>query len=168
MMNKLYILCGIPFSGKTTLSKLIAKIKGYTRIDLDEVKVSLLGQIKEEEVTQPQWDMVYQEMYKGIETALKSGDSVIQDAGNFTKYERDLVRNIAQRLGVESITIYVDTPLEIARTRWVHNKSSKERFDINETFFQGAVDEMEIPKSDENTITYSTDQDMEQWIKDNL
>lgn len=37
-MNKLYILCGLPFSGKTVLSKIIVNYLEFEHIDLDEVK----------------------------------------------------------------------------------------------------------------------------------
>lgn len=70
-MPQLYIMCGFPFTGKSTLSKQIAEVKHFTRIDLDEVKVELLGDVKEEDITQAQWDEVYKQMYAQIETALK-------------------------------------------------------------------------------------------------
>jgi len=57
-MLHLYIMCGFPFAGKSTLSKRIAEVKGFTRIDLDEVKVELVGNAKEEDITQTQWDEV--------------------------------------------------------------------------------------------------------------
>jgi len=47
-------MCGIPFSGKSTLSKKIAEKLGFVRIDLDEVKTELLGQIMDEGVSQNQ------------------------------------------------------------------------------------------------------------------
>ena len=60
-MNKLYILCGIPFSGKTTLAKEIAKQKGFTRIDLDDVKFDLFGKyIQDKDLKQEDWDKIYQ------------------------------------------------------------------------------------------------------------
>jgi predicted kinase len=116
MATKLYIFCGIPFSGKSTLTKTLAKQKGYTRIDLDEVKFDLYGKdITDQELKQKDWDAVYQEMYKQIGAALKAGNTVIHDTGNFTKYERGLVRQIADRLGVETATVFIDTPKAVAK-----------------------------------------------------
>jgi predicted kinase len=91
-MNKLIILCGIPFSGKSTLAKELADKLGAIRIDLDEVKFDLFGKgIHDSEIDQSGWDKIYQEMYKKIETALKERQTVIHDTGNFTKYERNLI-----------------------------------------------------------------------------
>jgi predicted kinase len=101
-MVKLYILCGIPFSGKTTLANELVKRLSFTRIDLDEVKFDLFGKdITDEEIDQSGWDKIYQEMYKKIEEALQNGKTVIHDTGNFTKYERSLISDIAKKVGVE-------------------------------------------------------------------
>lgn len=106
-MAKLYLLCGIPFSGKTTLAKEIVRKLGYTRIDLDDIKFELHGtDVKDEELKQEDWDVIYQEMYKRIKTSLKEGQTVIHDTGNFTKYERGLVRKIADKLNIPTITIF--------------------------------------------------------------
>ncbi len=163
-MPQLYIMCGFPFAGKSTLSKRIAEVKGFTRIDLDEVKVEVVGNVKEEDITQAQWDEIYKHMYAQIESALINGKTVIQDAGNFTRYERGLVKAIADKLDLESTTIFVDTPLEVARNRWMGNKVSKERFDINQASFDGAVSEMEIPDEQEKHLVYHEGEPIDLWI----
>jgi predicted kinase len=66
--NRLYILCGIPFSGKSVLANELVKRYGYTRIDLDEVKFQIFGKdITDSEIDQAGWDKIYQEMYRKIE-----------------------------------------------------------------------------------------------------
>jgi predicted kinase len=114
MSNKLYIFCGIPFSGKTTLAKELEKTLGYKRIDLDEVKFSFFGnEIRDANINQEGWDKIYQEMYKQIEESLKNGETVIHDTGNFTKHERELVKEIADKLGIEAITVFLDIPKRV-------------------------------------------------------
>lgn len=94
-MNSLYILCGIPFSGKTTLAKKIAEQPGFVRVDLDEVKFDLFGKnIKDPEIDKDDWNRVCWEMYKKITIFLKEGKNVINDTDNFTKHERSLVKQI--------------------------------------------------------------------------
>ncbi len=111
-MGKLYIFCGIPFAGKTMLASKTAQLLGYTRIDLDEIKFQIIGRdVKDEAIDQKGWDRIYQEMYRQIQEALKQGKTVVHDAGNFTAYERGLVRKIADDLGIESTTVFVDTPM---------------------------------------------------------
>lgn len=102
-MNKLYIFCGIPFSGKTTIAKKLSKIKNFTRIDLDDIKFNIYGNnIADYQLKQKDWDKIYNEMYKEIKSMLKSGKTVIHDTGNFTKHERGLVKKLADNLGLDT------------------------------------------------------------------
>jgi len=145
-MNKLILLCGIPFSGKTTLARQLCDTYGYVRIDLDEIKFELYGpEVKDKDIDQEGWDKVYREMYTRIETALKSGVTVVHDTGNFTKHERGIVRNIADRQKLKTITVFVDTPVETARERMLQNRHSRKRFDVSDTDFNAAVAELEPP-----------------------
>jgi predicted kinase len=164
MTNKLYIFCGISFSGKSTLTRTLAKQKGYTRIDLDEVKFELYGaDIKDADLTQKDWDTIYQDMYKRIETALKTGKTIIHDTGNFTKYERGLVRQIADRLGVETVTVYVDTPKQVAKERLITNRMTNQRFNVTDEEFEEAAAEMEAPDKTEKHITYKYGTSVDAW-----
>jgi len=141
---------------------------GYIRIDLDDVKFSLFGNdILDEKIDKQGWDKVYQKMYKQIEDNLKNDKTVINDTGNFTKHERDLVKEIADKLGLETIEVFIDTPTEIARQRLLENKKIKKRFDVSENDFNSTVSEFEPPE-DNNVITYKHPQPIEDWIIENF
>jgi predicted kinase len=167
-MNKLYIFCGIPFSGKTTIAKELEKAKGFKRIDLDEIKFSIFGNnIEDEQVDKDGWDKVYKNMYKEIEDNLKEGKTVVNDTGNFTKNERSLVKNIADRLGVETVEVFIDTPVEVARQRWMENKKTIKRFDVSDKDMNLSINEMEPPLGKE-VITYKYPQPINRWIANNF
>lgn len=164
--QRLYIFCGIPFSGKSVLAKELAKTKNWERIDLDEVKFELFGDdVKDEDLIQDQWDQVYQKMYDKIQTSLEQGQTVIHDTGNFTKHERQLVRDIAEKLDIPSTTIWVKTPEKIALERLKANQEAKDRFEVSEVSFWKAVDEMEIPNDNENVITFDGISSTTEWIQ---
>ena len=168
-MSKLYIFCGIPFSGKTTITKLLENKFHWKRIDLDEVKFELFGDnVRDEDIDQPGWDKIYQEMYKRIDNSLSARENVIHDTGNFTKSERDVIRAIGERQGVEVITVFIDTPVEVARKRLQENRESKERFDITDESFEGCVNEMEPPTESEEHISYTQRDSLDSWIEENF
>lgn len=168
-MNKLYVLCGLPFSGKTFLRKKIVEKFGYLGIDLDEVKFELYGKgIDDSQLSKTDWDKVYQQIYKRIENALKNGKTIIYDSGNFTKQERDLVRQIADRLNIETITIFIDIPKEIAYQRLLENRQAKERFNVIDTDFESTARELEIPGDDENHLTFYFDESIDEWMIKNI
>lgn len=168
-MAKLYILCGIPFSGKTYLAERICREKGFVRVDLDEIKFELYGrEVKDGDLKQENWDTVYKLMYKRIEEFLKTGKGVVHDTGNFTKYERDLVRMIANKLGLNTTVIYVDTPRQIAFERLVENRKTKGRFDVADKDFESAVEEMEPPTASENIKIFHYNDNIKKWIEKNI
>jgi len=169
MKSKLYILCGIPFSGKSTLAAKIVDKFGSTRIDLDQIKDELIGrEIIESQIDQKSWDRIYTEMYLRIGQALAAGQSVIHDTGNFTVYERSLVSKIASKLNIPFTTIYVDTSTEVAYKRLVSNRLTKSRFNISDKSFYDAVTEMEIPGPSEHTVIYNPNDNLDSWLSKNF
>ncbi|MFA7300816.1 MAG: ATP-binding protein [Candidatus Shapirobacteria bacterium] len=169
MNNKLYILCGIPFSGKSTLAKKIVEKLGFTRIDLDEIKFEMFGKdITDSQINQSGWDKIYQEMYQRIRNKLLEGNTVIHDTGNFTKYERGLVKKIANEIGVDSTTILVNISEEEAHKRLLENRETKSRFDVSDSDFQSTVKEMEKPDNSEKHLIFQWYENQDKWIDDNL
>ena len=167
--NKLYIMCGLPFAGKTVLAKELAKRLGFVRIDLDEVKFALFGkEMKDEEIDQSGWDKVYAGMYQRIENNLRAGKTVVNDTDNFTKYERGLVRKITDKLGIESQVIFVDVPVKEARKRMLKNRQSGKRFDVSDEGLESTVKELEPPGKDEKTIIFRAGEVKDGWIKEHF
>lgn len=169
MNRKLYIFCGIPFSGKTTLAQRAVELLGYAWIDLDEIKFTLFGQaIQDQAIDQPGWDNIYQEMFRQIEKHLKANQTVIHDTGNFTKNERNKVRLIATKLGIDSLTIFVDTSVDVAKRRLLENRKSKARFNVSNADFDQTVAKMEPPTNSEPHLVYKPEYPMDKWILENL
>ena len=151
------------------MAKEIVKKPNTLHVDLDEVKFDMYGQdIRDENLKQNDWDKIYQEMYKQIERLLKDGKNVVHDTGNFTKHERGLIRNIGDKVGVKTITIFVDTPHNTAKMRLEENRKNNQRFNISDEAFKNASAEMEIPGEDENTLIYNTSIPAQEWINQNL
>ena len=126
MTPSLIILCGIPFSGKSTLSKKLSSDLNFSVVDLDDIKFERFGnEIRDEEINQSGWNEIYQKMYQEIENLLKAGNSVIHDTGNFTIYERSLINNIAKKLQKNFVTILVDTPEKVAKERLLKNRANE-------------------------------------------
>ncbi len=70
----LYILCGLPFSGKTTLAKKLSEKLGFVHIDLDEVKFEHgFKGISDDEASHMDWVKIFSDMDQRIRKALKEG-----------------------------------------------------------------------------------------------
>ena len=161
----LVILCGLPFSGKSALAQIICTTLPFIRIDLDEVKFRLLGKgVHDEQITQGQWDAVYQQMYQDIREGLVANKNIVHDTGNFTTSERNIVRAIAQNFTVPTLTIFVDTPLEVIHKRLVQNRLKPTRFDVSDENLLSCVKEMEPPGVAEPSIVFKPKDSLENLL----
>lgn len=168
-MSTLFIICGLSFAGKSTLGRAIAARFGYVEIDVDDTKVSLFGpDVKDEDLTQPDWARIYAETDSLIESSLQSGKTVIDASRNFRKSERQGARQIATKQRAEVVTIFVDTPEEIARQRLLENRAKQSRRDVSDKDFEDILQVMEPPTADENPLIFRYGDQLDNWISENI
>jgi predicted kinase len=161
-----YLLVGLPFSGKTTLSNYISKKLGIPRVNLDEVKFEMgFEGVSDNDVTHDQWKKIFDETDKRVIEYLKNGNSVLHETSWTKKWKRDRARKLASDLGLKSVVIYVNNPEAISRERWIKNREEQKRFDLPEDVFEEAVKEFELPTEDENLLIYDQSVPIEDWIK---
>ena len=168
-MSKLVIICGISFAGKSTLGEAIAKRFDYAQVDVDDMKFHLYGpESKDEELSRADWVRIYHETDKLIESYLQSGKTVIDASRNFTKDERQLARQIATQLKAEVVTIFVDTPEDIARKRLLENRKKQSRRDVTDKDFEEILQVWEPPTANENPLVFHNGDDIDTWIAKNI
>jgi len=161
----LYILCGYPFAGKSTLTKELIDQFGFSLVGIDEINRERgVGQSTGVAVTPEEWDKTYRQAYKRIEQLLGKGKSVIYDATNFTKEQRDIPRKIAQKYNVATKLLFVDVPKEIVYQRLQENRKTNSRFDVKDEDFAQVVDNFQKPSDDENVLIFDGSIPMVDWI----
>lgn len=164
-----YILVGLPFSGKTTLSKAISEKLGIPRINLDDVKFEMgFEGVSDNYIAPEQWKKIFDKTDKKVVEHLKQGESVLHETSWTKRWKRDRARKLATDLRINSTVIYVKVPVEVARERWLKNRMEQQRFDLPEDVFEEAVSEFEIPTEDENLLVYDQTIPVKQWLKENL
>ena len=163
-MNKLVIICGLSFAGKSTLGNAISNKFGYETVDVDSTKTLLFGDIKDDDLQKEDWIKIYDTTDKQIADFLQSGKSVVDASRNFRKAERDKIKGIAKNLGFEVVTIYIDTPEEVARQRWHENRKNNMRRDINDKDFEEIISVMEPPTEEENPLVMHFKENVNDWI----
>src|SRR5579885_1361894 len=166
-MARVYILCGLAFSGKTTLAKVLDQRLGLSRVSIDEINTARGVGLRNAWITPEDWDLTYAESYRQLEEHLRAGRSVLSDAGNFNRAERDKARAIAAHSDADALVIYVTTPEPIARQRWLRNRLTHERNDIRDDYFEIGIQMFEPPTADENALFYRNEQDVGAWIEQN-
>ena len=107
-MATLFLMCGLPGSGKTTLARRLERDRDALRLTPDEWIARLFGQALtppaldwcRDPVEALQWDLA--------ERALRLGVNVILDFGFWSRAEREEFRARAARLGAGSELHFLD------------------------------------------------------------
>ena len=115
-MTTLYVMCGIPGSGKTTTSKRMEKEYGLERFSFDEMQCFRL-----EEFIRP-----------AIE-AMQNGKSVILDTTNLRINVRAKILKAVEDIPCRKIVVYMDTPLEECIRRNANRECRLQDFIIKST-----------------------------------
>ena len=110
----LIIVCGLPGSGKTTISILVAKRYHALHISSDAVRKELIpAPVYSEEEKKT----VYDEVLRRAGAALKEGKDVIIDSTCYKKEHREMMRRLAADAGTKNYTILCTLPEEEIKRR---------------------------------------------------
>ncbi len=161
----LYIMCGLPFAGKTTLAKEMVNLLGIKRVSIDEIN-SERGIWNDETGMSPEeWTKTYEIAYQRTANFLSQSKSVVDESANFTKEQRDRLRVIAEQYNSQTYVIFVDISLAEVRRRWQENRQTVVRNDVRDDDFAHVVEYFEPPTANENVLRYDGSMSSEVWIR---
>ncbi len=151
MTATLYMLCGLPGSGKTTRAKeLEAAGKGLV-LNADAWVCELFPDDAEAAARDHRKGLVQDVQWELAERLLATGVSVILDHGVSKRAERDHYRQRAQAVGAEVQTIFLDVPLAT-----LHERVARRNLDLPPGTFRISPEELEewaplfeVPSRDE-------------------
>jgi predicted kinase len=106
-MPILYAMCGLPFAGKSSAARALESRTKAALVQLDAINAERGLGLDGTAIPEQEWSRTY-EAYRRVAHHLESGQVVIFDHGNFTRRERDAVRDIA--LCTESEVRFVYLP----------------------------------------------------------
>jgi hypothetical protein len=107
-MATLHLICGLPGSGKTTLSRKLEQTLPALRLSADDLTIPLVGTVFDE-----QKDAAAKDILAGIAArGLALGVDVILEGGFWYKAERDAARTMAETVGARTVVHFLDVPVE--------------------------------------------------------
>lgn len=162
----LYIITGLPFSGKTTLTRKLVKQFGLEVASVDEMLDR--GNFVVEKMSYDDWGVVYDQAFEKLKGLLKQGKSVVFDGGSLKKSERQALKDVAESFGISWKLIWVNTPVSEIIERRKKNLTTQERDQLEDVTMEKAIAMFEEPTSDESFIPFNSSMNIDDWIKTNL
>lgn len=161
---RLYMMCGLPFAGKSTLARALAQHLGAVHLETDAINTERGLGLSGAAITTREWAATYREAYRRLEALLNAGNTVVYDAVNYRRVQRDQLRRIAQRCDAVVQVIFVTTPVAQARQRLETNRVQRTRFDVRDEDFAEVASRFEPPTADEHVLHYDGTEPIEPWL----
>src|SRR5437763_10969544 len=150
----LYILCGLPFAGKSTLGRAIAARTHGAIVRFDDLYDAHAHELAKALDTLAVWQAIRDRAKLEVTHWLSRGVSVVYDNTNFHVAHRRALQEAAALCGAEALVVYVNTPIDVIRERQRANALMQERRCVTETELRYVTEQMEKPTSDEGVIEY--------------
>lgn len=164
-MANLYIMCGLAFSGKSTLARKIAERTGSRLVAFDKLWIE-----KDKEHPVPEgvegWKFIRKVGQDEVAKALQEGSSVVYDDNNIRFEHREELREVARRCNARPVVVYLNTPMKVIRQREATNRNTGERHEVEQENFQAVLEQLETPTVDENMLEFTPNMDIEKFLRE--
>jgi predicted kinase len=163
----LYLLCGLAFSGKSTVAAVLARRLGALVVSLDHINAErgLEGGLG---IPAEEWGRTHAVALERAEAGLAAGRPVVVDDTNCFRFLRDDHRRAADRLGVPTVVIHLDAPLSLILERLRANDRAPTRSPVTEAILLELAAKFEPPGPDESTLVVPAGADPEAWAARHL
>lgn len=166
--RRFFLLCGLAFSGKTTLARAIAERLSLAYVSLDEINAERGVGPGGEGLPGEEWERSHAVAEARLASAFSGGGGAVLDDTGCFRWLRDRYRELARRHGVQTTVVFVDTPLDAIRARIAENALVPRRGRITDEVFARHVAEFEPPQPDESNVRFTPSGEIGSWIVANL
>jgi predicted kinase len=115
-MRTLNLMCGLPFSGKTTLARALVEHLNCGYVSLDDINEER-GLAGGAAVPVEEWERTHQIALGRLDALMEQGVDVVLDDTNNLRILRDRFRNTALGHGYATRLLYLVPPAAVIRAR---------------------------------------------------
>ena len=128
-------MCGIPFSGKTTVARQLAQARGCAYLSLDDINAER-GLRGGDGIAIQEWDRIRRmALVRMQELMVRLGDIVLDDTSCF-RWLRDRYRDSALKNGYVTELVYLEVSLAEVEAKMERNGMSGSRHLIDGNVFE--------------------------------
>ena len=151
MRPVVFLLCGLPGSGKTTYAKELER-SGAVRLTLDEELFARFG--REYANHAEKQDRTRDELKNLMTESLAMGNSVILDFGFWKKADRDEYKMLIEKSGGECRLLYFKADKDTLMSRLASRNldDSDNNHIIDESLLEKFIAEFEEPRDEAETV----------------
>ena len=163
-MKRLFMMCGIAFSGKTTVAKQLSQALSCAYVSLDDINAER-GLHGGEGIAVEEWERTHSIALQRMRNLMGRSQDLVLDDTNCFRWLRDRYRQSARENGYSAELIYLDVPLQVVQARIVENSVTASRRSIELNRFAEHVREFEVPHADEAATVFRNPEDVSRWIE---
>lgn len=162
-MATVFLMCGLTFSGKTTVAKRIASEFDCDYLSLDDINDER-GLWGGHGIPAEEWERTHQIALERMSEQLEQGACVVVDDTNNLRWLRDRFRAAADRHDSEVVLVYVAAPIEEIRRRMTQADRTGERRAVSGDVLEEHVESFEEPANDESPIVYRLGEELDELL----
>jgi predicted kinase len=166
-MKTLYLMCGLSFSGKTTLARKIVERLQCAYISLDDINAER-GLWGGDGISVGEWERTHALARERLATWMVTGKDAVVDDVNNLRWLRDRWRVVARSSCYSTVVIYLDIPYTKLVARRRADQLTAERKGITEAVWAEHVSDFEPPGADEHVLRYGLAEDAASWVIDHF
>ncbi|WP_392531848.1 AAA family ATPase [Nostoc sp. C117] len=167
-MKTLYLLCGLAFSGKSTLAKAMVDYLNCGYVSLDDINKDRGLGFGGDGIPVEEWENTHQIAIGILDNLMQLEQDIILDDTNCFRWLRDRFREVAKRHNYGTKVIYFDVPLEEIYIRMQMNEQTKKRQGIKKEIFAELIQHFQPPEIDENILLFNNEYTIKDWLETQL
>jgi predicted kinase len=113
----LFIMCGLPYSGKSFLVNHIKEESHCKIVSIDDIfyrkGFDWTNAVLPDAAT---WNEIFEEAYTLTKEYLTQGENVLFDSTNHTLESREVLRSLASGVEADSFVVFIDVPEQVICT----------------------------------------------------
>lgn len=166
-MPRLFILCGLAFSGKSTGARRVAATLDAALVSFDALHAAR-GLDPGADLSLENWVETERLARAEVEAHLRAGRDVVADNTFSYRTERDRFRALAESCRASAQVLFFDTPWAVIEARMARNHVDPRRGHVTPEVAAYIRREFEPPAPEENAVRFVAEADVELWLKNCL